>query len=156
VKAPTLVCDDGEVLLDSTLILEYAEARACPRRLMPDTAPEVQHAVRLIGLALTACDKSVQIIYERRRPPEKLHQSWMERVTGQLLAACAALEKEVTRRAPVMTSATLTQAGITAAVAWRFTQQEMPEVVPRADFPHLVALSSQAETLAEFRAAPYV
>jgi glutathione S-transferase len=24
VKAPSLVCDDGEVLMDSTLILEYA------------------------------------------------------------------------------------------------------------------------------------
>ena len=26
VRAPTLVCDDGEVLMDSTLILEYAQA----------------------------------------------------------------------------------------------------------------------------------
>ena len=25
VKAPTLVCDDGTVLMDSTLILDYAE-----------------------------------------------------------------------------------------------------------------------------------
>lgn len=28
VKAPTLVCDDGTVLMDSTLILQYAEALA--------------------------------------------------------------------------------------------------------------------------------
>ena len=34
VKAPTLVCDDGTVLMDSTLILEYAEALARPRTLM--------------------------------------------------------------------------------------------------------------------------
>lgn len=26
VKAPSLICDDGEVLMDSTLIIEYAEA----------------------------------------------------------------------------------------------------------------------------------
>ena len=28
VKAPTLVCDDGAVLMDSTLILDYLEVRA--------------------------------------------------------------------------------------------------------------------------------
>ena len=37
VKAPTLVCDDGSVLMDSTLMLIYAEALA-GRSLMP-TAP---------------------------------------------------------------------------------------------------------------------
>jgi glutathione S-transferase len=37
VKAPSLVCDDGEVLMDSTLIIEYAEALAAPRKsLMAD------------------------------------------------------------------------------------------------------------------------
>ena len=76
VKAPTFVCDDGEVLMDSTLILEYAEVLARPRTLMPSDRPELQHDLRLIGLALAACEKSVQIIYERGlRPPEKLHRA---------------------------------------------------------------------------------
>ena len=36
VKAPTLVLDDGEVLMDSTLIIDYLEALAGPERsLMP-------------------------------------------------------------------------------------------------------------------------
>ena len=71
VKAPTLICDDGEVLMDSTLIMEYAEAVARPRSLMPSELQELQHALRVIGLALAACEKSVQIIYERGlRPPE--------------------------------------------------------------------------------------
>ncbi len=39
VKAPTLICDDGEVLIDSTLILQYAEAIAGNgRSLMPTEA----------------------------------------------------------------------------------------------------------------------
>ena len=37
VKAPTLVLDDGEVLIDSTLILDYLEALAGPgNSLMPE------------------------------------------------------------------------------------------------------------------------
>lgn len=39
VKAPTFVCGDGEVLMDSTLILEYAEAVARPRSLMQKIQP---------------------------------------------------------------------------------------------------------------------
>ncbi len=97
VKAPTLVCDDGTVLMDSTLIIEYAEALAGGRRsLMPSDIGERQHALRIIGLALAACEKSVQIIYERQlRPAEKLHEPWVARVTGQLLAAYEALESEI-------------------------------------------------------------
>ena len=40
VKAPTLICDDGTVLMDSTLILDYAEALARPRSLLPATSTE--------------------------------------------------------------------------------------------------------------------
>src|SRR5213594_3859437 len=66
VKAPSFICDDGEVLMDSTLILEYAEALAGLRRsLLPGGAVERQHVLRIIGLALAACEKSVQIVYER-------------------------------------------------------------------------------------------
>src|ERR1700687_1593513 len=37
VKAPSLVCDDGLVLMDSTLILDYLEQQvASPKRLMPE------------------------------------------------------------------------------------------------------------------------
>jgi glutathione S-transferase len=156
VKAPTLICDDGEVLMDSTLIMEYAEAVARPRSLMPSELQELQHALRVIGLALAACEKSVQIIYERGlRPPEKLHEPWVTRVTSQLLAAYGALEEEVGRRPLAVTSSSINQAGVCAAVAWHFTQQMLPEVVPTASYPALVAFSAKAETLPEFMSAPH-
>jgi glutathione S-transferase len=156
VKAPTLICDDGTVLIDSTLILDYAEALARPRTLMPTGLPQLQHALRVIGLALAACEKSVQIIYERgQRPPEKLHAPWVDRVSGQLLAAFAALEQELARVPLAVTSAGIAQAGLTAAVAWHFTQQMLPEVVPAVRHPALVAHSALSEALPEFAAAPH-
>ena len=156
VKAPTLICDDGEVLMDSTLIMEYAEAVARPRSLMPAELQELQHALRVIGLSLAACEKSVQIIYERGlRPPEKLHEPWVTRVSSQLLAAFAALEEEVSRRPLAVTSSTITQAGLSTAVAWHFTQQMLPEVVPAASYPSLVAFSAKAEMLPEFMSTPH-
>jgi glutathione S-transferase len=156
VKAPTFLCDDGEVLMDSTLILEYAEALATPRTLMPTGIKELQHALRLIGLALTATEKSVQIVYERNlRPREKLHEPWMDRVTGQLHAAYSELDKELARYSGAPTSSSIGQAGVTIAVAWHFTQQMVPDAAPAEHFQHLVAYSAAAEALPEFRAAPH-
>jgi len=156
VKAPTFLCDDGEVLMDSTLILEYAEALARPRTLMPSGVKELQHDLRLIGLALAATEKSVQIVYERGlRPPEKLHEPWVNRVTGQLLAAYGELEHELAIRPLASSSSSIRQSGITVGVTWHFTQQMIPEVVPADRFPRLAAYSAATEALPEFKAAPH-
>ncbi|QDZ29361.1 glutathione S-transferase family protein [Noviherbaspirillum sp. UKPF54] len=157
VKAPTLVCDDGTVLMDSTLILDYAEALAAPRKsLMPRHPDERRHALRVIGLALAACEKSVQIVYEHNlRPAEKLHEPWLQRVQGQLMAAYEALEAELRARPLAATSTEIDQAGISTAVAWHFTRKMLPDALDAASFPALQAFSEQAEQLPEFRAAPY-
>lgn len=57
IKAPTLICDGGEVLMDSTLILEYVEKLA-DKSLMPESFKGYQRALRLIGLGLNACSNS--------------------------------------------------------------------------------------------------
>ncbi|MFZ6773134.1 glutathione S-transferase [Undibacterium sp. SXout7W] len=156
VKAPTLICDNGEVLMDSGLLLEYAEALAAPRSLMPANLPERQHVLRLIGLALAACEKSVQIIYEKNlRPSEKLHQPWIERVTGQLLAAYDALEMELRQQPLRIQRQEIHQGAVTMAVAWYFSQQMVPDLVPAQRYPLLCDLSAQAEALPEFQAAPH-
>ena len=94
VKAPTLVCDDGTVLMDSTLILDYAESLVDPsRRLLPQDVEARKRALRITGLALAAAEKCVQLIYEQnQRPPDKRHPAWIERVTAQANAAFTELE----------------------------------------------------------------
>jgi len=157
VKAPSLVCDDGTVLMDSTLILEYAQLLAgAGKSLMPAAVVEKRRALRVIGLALAACEKSVQIIYERNlRPAEKQHEPWISRVTGQLLAAYQALEEDLSAGALERHDGPIDQAGITTAVAWHFTQALLPEVVASSKFPALARFSAAAEQLPEFRAAPH-
>ena len=142
VKAPTLITDDGVTLMDSGLILDHAE-RVAGRSLMP--AADHARALRLVGLAMAACEKSVQIIYERNlRPAEKQHQPWLDRVGGQMRAAYGMLDAEIGE-------GELLQHQITAAVAWRFTQSVIPELAPAADYPALVALSKRAEQTQGFR-----
>src|SRR5262249_50413498 len=120
VKAPTFVTDDGVVLMDSGLILDHI-AHLAPRSLMPADRAGHETALRQLGLALAACDKTVSILYERnQRPPEKHHEPWMDRVLGQLLNALRALDKEVSP--DWFTGEALMQPQITAAVAWYFIQ----------------------------------
>jgi glutathione S-transferase len=147
VKAPTLVCDDGTVLMDSTLILQYAEALA-GRSLLPAEPQDLARALRTVGLALAACEKAVQIVYERGlRPADKQHEPWVTRVTGQLLAACDGLEQAM--------PTSMDQAGVSTAVAWEFIQKSVPDAVPAARYPKLVAFSRAAEALPAFAAAPH-
>ena len=157
VKAPTLVCDDGELLMDSNLILDYAEALAPgPRSLMPSDLQRRQHTLRAVGLALAACEKSVQIVYETElRPEDKRHAPWLDRVTGQLRAACGALEADLRRRPPGARTDTLDQGGICTAVAWTFIQAMTPDAVSPADHPSLAAFTAEVETLPAFVAAPH-
>jgi glutathione S-transferase len=157
VKAPTLICrdeDGGSVLMDSTLLLQYAEALA-GRSLSPTDPAALARELRLIGLALAACEKTAQIIYERGlRPAEKRHEPWIQRVSGQLGAAYRELDRELGAGALDVSEAGIRQSGITAAVAWTFTQFLLPEVVPAETFPHLAAHTAAAEQLPVFQAIP--
>jgi glutathione S-transferase len=149
VKAPSFVTDDGVVLMDSNLILEHI-AHLAPRPLMPADRAAHEIALRQIGLALAACEKAVSILYERnQRPVEKQHQPWLDRVLGQMLHAYRLLENEASP--DWFTGETLMQPQITTAVVWRFTQYNVPELVPAADYPKLSVLSARAENLAPFR-----
>jgi glutathione S-transferase len=155
VKAPSLVCDDGTVLMDSTLILDFAQTLAPGRSLLSTDIRQRQQELRVLGLALAACEKAVQIVYERNlRPAEKQHEPWLTRVRGQLLAAFTALESELNNKPLAVSSAAISQAGITTAVVWQFTQSMLPEIVAAASYPTLQLFSARAEQLPEFIAAP--
>ncbi len=155
VKVPTLVCDDGLVLVDSTLIIDHAEALA-NRRLIPSAPEQHRRALRWIGVALVAAEKAVQIFYERKRDAERQDAGWTSRINGQLRDACALLEQElrdVDENAWLFGDA-LTQADITLAVAWGFVQLVAADVAPAANYPKLAAFAARAERMPEFRAFP--
>lgn len=154
VKVPTLITDDNQVLMDSTLIISYLEK--LPTRSLiaaPAFGPEDLRDLRLTGLALAACEKAVQLVYERRlRPEEKQHQPWVDRVTRQLHGAWQALEDSLRESQP----GHLTVAGISIAVAWSFTGMMLPDVISRVRYPEADRFTLLAEQLPEFLATPQI
>lgn len=156
VKAPTLVADDGTVLMDSTLMLDYADRLCAPaQRLMPDDQALLLRSLRLIGLSLAACEKTVQIVYEHElRPADKLHQPWLDRVTQQLHAACRELEREIRGVDGWLIGPRIMQPGITLSVTWRFVRHMIPSIIAPEDYPAIAAFSDRAEALPAFQSSP--
>ncbi|WP_242198514.1 MULTISPECIES: glutathione S-transferase [unclassified Pseudomonas] len=152
VKAPTLVLDDGTVLMDSSLILDYFETLApTDKKLLPHNAGARAKELQVLGLALAACEKTVQIVYEHHlRPAEKLHEPWLDRVTGQLLAAYSLLETHLAQAS----GERLNQAALTAAVAWSFTQLKLPTLLKAQAYPNLQRHANQLEQHPAFRKYP--
>ncbi len=156
VKVPTLICDDGVVLMDSTLILDYLESRVpAEKRLMPIDPAARREALKNIGVALAVCEKSVQRFYELTlRPADKQHLPWLDRVTQQMHGALAVMEVALGTASPWLHGERFSQDDICVAVAWRFTQHVMADAVRAADYPRLAAYSARAELRPEFLQTP--
>lgn len=154
VKAPTLVLDDGTLLTESSLIIDWAETLSDKPRLMPRDSQQRLRALRLTGMAIAASEKSVQIVYEHKREPDKRDAGWLQRVQGQLHAACDALERELDGVNGWLFGDAPSQADISIAVAWGFTQLVASDVIDAAKYPRLVAFSRHAEQHPDFAALP--
>jgi glutathione S-transferase len=160
VKVPTLICDDGEILVDSTLIIDYLESIApAGRSRMPQDPADRVRALQIIGVALVVMEKVVALVYEfKHRPEEKQHAPWVERVDQQLRAALDRLESFAAANAGKKSSwlfgSDMMQADITMAVTWRFVQHIVQERIAADDYPALQAFSERAEKQAEFIACP--
>jgi glutathione S-transferase len=155
VKVPTLICDDGQVLVDSTLIIDYLESLAGGKRMMPADEGNYIRALNVIGTALVAMEKVVQLVYElKQRPEEVRHQPWIDRVEHQLGEAVTILEQAVGDGSGWLFDDEVTQPDISTAITWSFIQLHFPETIVEAGFPGLVRLSARAEALPEFEACP--
>lgn len=156
VKAPTLVCDDGGVLMESALILQYVEsARSVPTPLWsPDPQTRLLQ-FRRAGYATAACDKGVQLVYESQlRPPSAQHEPWKRRVRGQMQAAFSALESLTPPTAATLQDGDLNHASLWSAVVWQCIRALIPAEVPDDGHPRLDRLSRQLEALPLFRRYP--
>ena len=157
VRAPTLILDDGTLLMDSNVIIEHFERAALPgSSLWPRDEPSRTRCAQTLGLALSACDKAVQLVYERElRPVEKQYGDWAQRVTRQVTAACQLLEEKFNRVDLWLASDRLTQAGLTLAVVFTFIRHRVADTLADARLPNLHAFCDEAEALAVFRRWPH-
>jgi glutathione S-transferase len=145
-KVPALLRDDGRVVHDSSVIIEYLETLGAPPALIPaDPALRVRHK-QVEAIADGICDAVVLIVTERARPPQKQSADWVARQAAKVPAALASLEKEMEA------CGTFGLAHIAAGCALGYLDLRYPELDWRASHPGLQALAARLGERASFAA----
>jgi glutathione S-transferase len=94
-KVPALVLDDGTVIHDSSVIVEYLDMLDRAPRLIPEH-PTLRIAHRQIeAIADGVCNAVVLIVLERARAPDRRNAEWIERQMRKVAAGVAELEQRL-------------------------------------------------------------
>lgn len=151
-RVPTLVLDDGEVLIESGAILDHLdETVGRDRALIAAAGPERRHALKVCALATGLADKAVSLIYERALHRET-SEAWITRCRTQIGGVLDALEAS---RATVSTAwwfgQNLGHADIATGCALRFLRDGHPDLTDEARWPRMAAHLVLCESSPAFR-----
>jgi glutathione S-transferase len=151
VRVPTLVLDDGSVLLDSFAVIDYLDRLAGPARaMMPQ--PEILRiqAVKVISLATGVLDKGVSRFYEQKLH-EKISENLLARLTSQIAGGLEALELDrAARKMTYWFGNEMTHADIAVTCMLRHMKEAQPDLFVDAHYPALTQHASAMESLPVF------
>ncbi len=149
-RVPSLILDDGEVLIDSAAILDHLDQAAGPSRaLMPADGAERRRALHITAIATGAMDKAIALSFERLlRPKATQHPPFIARNLEQLRSALDALE--ALPKAPYYLGARLTHADIAIGCLIGYLRLRAPDALEPARHKTVFALAAQLETSSAF------
>ncbi len=121
-RVPALVLDNGDVIVESSVIIDYLDREVGPERsLTPAGGDARTQVLTLTSVATGAVEKAIATVYESRfRPEEKRHAPWVERCTEQAQGGYAHLNEKLT--GDWLVGDKMTQADVTTAVCWQFAK----------------------------------
>jgi glutathione S-transferase len=150
-RVPTLGLDDGFVLTDSHMILDYLDNLVGPSRaLFPAAEPERHRVLKIATLGTGLAEKAVSLFYERQ-----LHTvtspTWEARCRTQIASVLAALEADRAARPGPYWFGALTHADIAVACAIRFVSDAHPGIFSADAYPALAAHAMGLEATPQFQ-----
>lgn len=152
IRVPTLILDNGDVLIESFSIIDYLDSLApADKRLLPAANPARYRMLKTVSLASGISDMAVRLFYERR-----LHDapspSYMARITRQAEGALGALDKErAASGSKYWFGETLSQADVAVTCMWRHLSECHPAIAIPANYPALSAHAARMEALPVFQ-----
>ena len=158
-RVPTLVLDDGEILMESSAILDYIDDRVGrDRALLPVHGAPRRRAQQLMSLATGAADKAVQQIYESFfRPADKRHEPWVQRLREQMDGALIVLDRAAAaiEGDDWLVDEGITQADVTVACVFTYINEALK--LPPGEHPALRRHVTRCEKLPAFKSvyAPF-
>lgn len=148
-RVPTLVLDDGFVLTDSHMILDYLDSLV-PAPMFPRTEPARRLALKRATLATGLAEKGVSLFYERRLH-DRVSETWDARCRSQIGAVLTALEADRAACPGAFFGPSIGHEDVALACAFRFVTEALPGVVDQAALPALAAHCAGLEATAVFR-----
>ena len=152
-RVPTLVLDDGEVLIESAAILDALDERVgAARALCPSRGATRRRILKVCALGAGLADKAVALVYER-----VLHDAtspvWIDRCRAQVTGVLNELDADRAAGAgPWWFGADLTHADVMVGCALRFAAEAHHTVFDFGRWPALHAHAARCEALPAFQA----
>lgn len=154
VRVPTLVLNDGEMLVESYAILDALNELADEdKKLIPMAGPTRRRVMKLAAIALGATDKLIWSVYERRfRPTDKIHQPWVDHNVGQLLGglACLNARAKAVGDGWLCAGDRISLADVGAAIVFQQTEMARPELDAASKYPELARFALRCSALGAF------
>ncbi len=133
-KIPALILDDGTVLYDSRVIVEYLDSISADVKIFPVDGMERYKDLTLNALADGMLDAGILQVYEvRMRPEQRRHQDWVDRQAAKISRSLSALEADVPSIVDGINMGHITLACALGYLDFRFNGDW------RADHPNLVS-----------------
>ena len=154
VKVPVLITEDGMAIPESASILDYLDCRVGPERaLTPPPSPLRDRARIISATALSVIDKARELRYELNlRPADLRHETFVERWSGQIVSALAALDRQVDT--DFAAGEKFTHADVTLGVMYDMLHPKSPDLLQKGRYPRLDALQARYHARPEFLATP--
>lgn len=152
-KVPVLVLDDGSVLYDSRVIVDYLDHISPVSRLLPKETRPLAVVKRIEALADGVLDAAINIFLEYKRPAGERNTAWMQRQMEKVVRGLEALAQDLGDKNWMYgTSYSLADIAVGCALGWlklRFPDLTWPQYHPNlaALYEKLGQRSSFADTL---------
>lgn len=139
-RIPAMILDDGEMIFESSVILDEIDRMVGPERALLPTGGQQRRAdLRTLAVATGIMDKAAAARYELvMRPEEKIHQPWVDHNLGQVLSGLDWLDDLFVDASH---NVQISQAVITSVVAYDFLDFAMADQVNLKKYKALQDLS---------------
>ena len=149
-KVPCLVLDDGGVIYDSRVIVEYADGLSPVSKLIPADTRDRATVKTWEALADGIMDAGILARLELTlRPPEQQSQAWVDRQMGKIQAALRQMSEQLGENAWCHSNQ-MTLADIALGCAVGYLLFRFPEVQWQAQYPNLDRLYQKLMQRASF------
>jgi len=144
-KVPSLVLDDGEILIDSSAIIDYLNELVPSAPLIPAGSSARRATLKLAAIGYGVAEQAISLYGRGRTAPETDTKRWRAQIHGGLRAL-----DEAAREGGPLQAKPLDAAAITAVVAVELLALLHPYIELLPAFPALAALAAEQRDAAPF------